>query len=144
MITLEPIDAHNRDECIALSVAPDQKKWIMDNIDSLTLSGKDPLIEPFGIMEDGVMIGFFMIGFDEEQDIYLAHRFMIDQRYQKQGKGREGFRLMCELVRARGKEKMRLLYKPDNLIVGKLVATYGFMPTGDKVNGETMLEMIFH
>ena len=64
MILLVDITPENYNECVSLSVAPEQKGFVAANSDSLAEASAEPGFHPVGISNDGQLVGFAMYGYD--------------------------------------------------------------------------------
>lgn len=153
MIRLEKVNAKNVWSLLKLHVAKDQAPFVAPNNSSLieaylAIAGNGHAF-PFGIFADEVPVGFLMIGFDVDDSFenppqiaygnYSIWRFMIDERYQNRGYGKEALRLALEFVRSYpcGKaEFCYLSYDPDNIKAKKLYSEYGFIENGEMDDDE--------
>lgn len=143
---IEKITPMNWHDVEDLRVGKDQN-FLADNVSSLALAGvireAGFHVYTFGIYLDEEPIGFAMIGydipFDDENDEYEKYwftrssyflwRFMIDERYQKQGYGRQALGLILDFIRsapARQAKYVWLCYGLDNVVARKLYASIGF------------------
>lgn len=151
-IRLEKVDYNNYEELIELQVKDSQRGFVSSNIKSLAeayatiASGGVAL--PFGIYHGDIPIGFIMFGYCATLDdvhlfydgyrvetadfmigSYYIWRFMIDQRYQGKGYGKEAFRLALDYIRSFpcGSAKCCYLdYNPDNEAARKFYRSFGF------------------
>lgn len=153
MVHLEKIDKHNVWDIVELKVAPSQEDFVATNsesiIDAYTAVGTGCSAFPFGIYDGEKPVGFLMLGFNTnalyEDDLeltknnYLLWRFMIDQRYQKQGYGREAFACALEFIRTwpcGEADYCVTVYEPANEVAKKLYLSLGFEETGLRIDGE--------
>ncbi len=96
-----------------------------------------------GIYKGEEPIGFAMIGYDipfePEDDLnekywftrgsYYLRRFMLDERYQGKGYGREVLRLILDFIRSGPCRKAKvawLTYSHENIVAKHLYASFGF------------------
>lgn len=62
MISLRPIDSSNYRECIELSVAPDQQRFVASNLQSLAEAYVwREAAEPYAVYSDDEMVGFGLL-----------------------------------------------------------------------------------
>lgn len=143
MIKLVPIDENNYIECLKLSVFESQRGFVATNVKSLAQAyiHRDRT-EPYCIYNDDTMVGFVQIIVDDEDNTNMyIWRYMIDQRYQGMGYGKEALKLLIDNIRLRNQFKsITLSYEPENTLAEKLYASFGFVPTGIIDEGE--VEMI--
>lgn len=94
-ITLREINLINFRDCIKLTVADDQKKFVADNTYSLAQAKSNPRLHPFGIYgeeligrnvtADDKMKGFIM--YQLWDGVGFIMRLMVGHQYQGQGYG---------------------------------------------------------
>ena len=142
-IKLLPVNEDNKDAVLALSVREDQP-FVAPNDVSLRqaeeANAEHPgVARPFGIYADDKLVGFCMFVFDpeeeDEDDRYWLWRFMIDQRYQGKGLGRDALHLLLDWVLTfpdGPSERFSTTYEPTNEAAKHLYTSFGFLPTGEK------------
>ena len=150
MVRLEEINYKNVWKIAKLKVKDSQGDFVASNTQSLieaylTLKDNNGKVFTFGIFSDDNPIGFLMIGYDvidpDEDNIpkvsyknYLIWRFMIDEKYQNQGFGKEALKLAIDFIKTFpcGISKYCYLsYEPDNLVAKKLYNEFGFIENGE-------------
>jgi diamine N-acetyltransferase len=153
VISLRPIDSSNYRECIELSVAPDQQRFVASNLQSLA----DAYVwreaaEPYAVYADDDMVGFallFPLADGEDDDSipepgaergYILVRLMVDDRFQGRGYGRAALDAIVELVRDRGLPTIRLSVVPENEQALEFYRRNGFVETGESHGGEIVFE----
>jgi diamine N-acetyltransferase len=153
VISLRPIDTKNYRECLALSVAPGQERFVASNRQSLADAyvWRDDA-EPYAVYADDQMVGFAML-FPLAGDVprypvaadatlrgYVLVRLMIDARFQGRGYGRDALAAIVETVRERGLAKLRLSVVPENEQALEFYRRNGFAETGEIQDGEIVME----
>lgn len=153
VISLRPIDTKNYRECIELSVAPEQERFVASNRQSLADAyvWRDAA-EPYAIYADDEMVGFAML-FPLAGDVprhpvpadatlrgYVLVRLMIDARFQGRGYGRDALDAIVETVRGRGLATIRLSVTPQNEQALEFYRRNGFAETGEIQGGEIVME----
>jgi diamine N-acetyltransferase len=153
LISLRPIDPSNYQECIALSVAPDQQRFVASNLRSLA----DAYVwreaaETYAVYADEEMVGFgllfpFADGADDDaipepgtERGYIIVRLMVDHRFQGHGYGRAALDAILDLVRGRGLGAVRLSVVPQNVQALEFYRRNGFAETGEIHGGEIVME----
>lgn len=151
---LRKITFDNMDEITALTVREDQRGFVASNLDSLAeayvaVSGGF-WAQPFGIYEGGEPVGFVMFGYgslddpDEPQVAagnYCLWRFMIDEKRQGRGLGRQALGLCLDYLRTlpRGPaEQVWLSYEPENSLAKSLYEKAGFRENGQMCGREVV------
>ena len=142
MISLRPIDAGNYRECIELTVAPDQERFVASNLQSLA----DAYVyrdgaEPYAVYSEDELIGFALLyPLDERERGLILVRLMIDRRFQGRGYGRGALEAIIELVRGRKLSLVRLSVVPANQQALEFYRRNGFVETGELEEGELVME----
>ncbi len=152
MITLKPISSSNFETCMGLKVSPAQKKYIASNAYSLAEAYvltqeryETPL--PYGIYHQDKMIGFALAIYqprnpeDERDDkaIYFIPRFMIDEKKQGKGYGREAFKVLMDHLSTQPVGKATELILSVDLSNKAALSLYeaaGFKPLPDEVDDD--------
>ena len=153
---LRIINLNNVWRIVHLSVSDEQKAkdFVATNAESIieayaaNQSGFPAL--PFGLYEDGVPVGFVMIGYgsigdDEEptvvNDSYCIWRFMIDREYQGRGLGRAAMEEVLRFIRTWPCGRATwcwLSYEPENTAAKALYEEFGFRETGETDGDEVV------
>lgn len=142
MVELRKITKENCGECFRLKVKEDQKHFVATNIASLAQAWVwYENAKPFAIYADDIMVGFTMLYVPtEDDDDFYVWRFMIDEKFQNRGYGREAMRLVLEYLKQFNPKEIFLSFEPENELAKKLYQSFGFVETGKIDGGE--LEMI--
>ena len=132
MINLRTITKENIEDILNLSVSKEQKGFVSDNSESLAQAYVyHDTAWPFAIYEDDTPVGFIMMGYYEAKQYYTLWKFMIDQRYQNKGYGRQALLQGLDFI----KEK----FNPDRIYTGVALGNHvakglyesvGFVDTG--------------
>ncbi len=145
-IELRPVDDSNRSDCIKLKVSESQSEYIASNESSLEAAKEHAdVARPFVIYADGVAVGFTMFAFEPDyedpDDRYWLWRFMIDEKLQGQGYGKEALKQIIAYFKENGATNIRLSTKESNVNAIHLYRSFGFVPNGDVNDGETVFEL---
>ena len=110
MVDLRPITEENFEECINLDVKTEQQDYIAENLCSIAeayvaMTSGETVPMPYGIYdsENDTMVGFLMIGYNENGDedlpeaFYCIWRIMIDANCQEIGYGHDAMEKALEL-----------------------------------------------
>ena len=142
MISLVEITRSNWQECVSLSVSSEQKKFVATNAYSLAESKYKPEWYPLGISKDGKLIGFAMYGYDDDTETPWVIRFMLDEKQQGKGFGKEAFGELKNLLFDKyGQCDIRLCVVPDNFNAIRFYESFGFISTGEIFHGQTVYEL---
>jgi diamine N-acetyltransferase len=141
-----PVTIKNWQELINIKVREDQKNFVASNLYSIAQSKFGDEYEghwdlfPFGIYDDDKPVGFLMYALNFSHPTHQAYiqRLMVDENFQGKGYGRFGMNWMLDFFRADERIKVvGISYEPENEVARKLYASYGFVETGNIVDGET-------
>ena len=158
MIRLERINGKNVRDIMMLRVSEMQKSFVARNdvsiIEAYIAITHHGQAFPFGIYDDETPVGFCMIGFGADDDWedapaiakcnYNLWRFMIDERYQGRGYGKEAVRLALDFVRTwpcGSADYCWLSYEPENDVARELYRSFGFAETGE-YDGEELIAVL--
>ena len=145
-IELKPVDQYNKSDCIRLKVTKAQSEYIASNESSLEAAEEySDVARPFVIYSDGIAVGFTMFAFEPDyedpDDRYWLWRFMIDEKYQGQGYGKEALKHIISYFKENGAGNIRLSTKESNVNAIHLYQSFGFAPKCDVNDGETVFEL---
>ena len=145
-IELKPVDQYNKSDCIRLKVTKAQSEYIASNESSIEAAEEySDVARPFVIYSDGIAVGFTMFAFEPDyedpDDRYWLWRFMIDEKYQGQGYGKEALKHIISYFKENGAGNIRLSTKESNVNAIHLYQSFGFAPNGDVNDGETVFEL---
>ena len=136
-ITLKEVDGNNFDEIISLKV----EKYCASNLYSLAQAKVFPEAIPLGIYNDEIPVGFIMYGIEpRDNNEYWIDRFMIDEKYQKNGFGKKALEIIIEKIKQdKTHNKIKISTNPENIIAIKLYKKLGFYETGELHDGEALM-----
>ncbi len=138
-ITLRPITAGNWEQCVELSVEPEQKDFVSSNAYSLAQAAYEDHCVPLAMYHDETMVGFTMYWHLPGEAIYHINRLMVDEAHQQKGYGRAAMEQLITRLRAyqdcRG---IDISYAPENHVAQRLYASLGFRETGEIDDGEVV------
>ena len=153
MIHLEKVDWDNYGKVLKLRVAKDQEDYVADNdcslIHAFLALSEGESVYAFAIYNDDEVVGFIQMGYDDDwtgeeheawlnsdvykkwegKKYYFIWRFMIDEKYQHKGYGKEALKKALEFLRTKpdgDAEYITLSYDRENVVAKKLYASLGF------------------
>ena len=145
MISLKPVTKENLNDVISLSVNDGQKRFVSTNAESLAQAYVySENAYPFAIYRDNEPVGFIMLGYYEAKGYYTLWKFMIDQRYQNRGYGREALGLGLQY--AKEHFDVKELYTGVSLgneVAKRLYRSVGFSETGLTESGMEEMRLVF-
>ena len=139
MVTLRPIDDANREQVLALAVAPHQERFVSDVPDSLQEAADEPdgRARPFALCDGDLVVGFVMLSHDVgDETAYFPNylwKLLVDERYQGRGYGRAALDLVTAWFRERGGPSMLTSAGQGEGSPIGFYERYGFKRTGDIV-----------
>lgn len=126
-IEFKVIDRTNYNQCIELKTSEEQKRFVAPNIFSLVQSAYEPNLYPLGIYKNNEMVGFILYDFDDEINGWSMSRFMVDERFQNQGIGKEALKKFIEFfIEKYGHVQLYTSAEIDNTIAINLYESFGF------------------
>jgi diamine N-acetyltransferase len=136
-VTLRVVNDGNVQQVIDLSVSDAQQAFVAPNVKSLAQAFASTKVWVRAAYADETPVGFLMLYEDEDKPRYYLWRFMIDERYQGMGFGRQAMDLVHERVRARpGGTTVYLTYVPANGGPEHFYKSIGYVDTGEVRGGE--------
>ena len=147
MAEICPVTQHNWEELIDLKVREDQRKFVASNLYSIAQAQFGDEFEghwdlyPLGIYDADVPVGFLMYAFNFEHPKHQAYiqRLMVDENFQGKGFGKFAMKKMLEIFHTDERIKnVSISYEPENDTARKLYASFGFVETGEIVDGESV------
>lgn len=135
-ITFREITSDNYSQVLNLKITPEQEaaKFVSPVVRSLAdawFYRDEGMAYPKAVYEDEDLVGFIMYELDTEEQQVFIWRFLIDQRYQGKGYGRQ----TIEAVLAMAKEQAQITkvvadYVDGNEPMKKILLDLGFEETG--------------
>ena len=144
-ITLRKIDASNFIDCFNLKLAPGQEKYVSNPIRSLAQAYVYySQCVPFGIYAEGKMVGYVMVIYDYDEEVYNIWHMMIDCTFQGNGYGKSALQEVLKYIATKpfGSSKTVLITcNPQNEVAYRLYRQIGFTETGRSDEDELELGM---
>lgn len=142
-VTLRKITAATLRPILSLEVGADQRHhYPRSNAYSIAEAHFAPDAWFRGIYAGETPVGFVMLSLIPERAEYFLWRFMIDQRYQRQGYGREAMRLVIEHVRRLpDATEFYTSHLCGNHGAAAFYQYLGFQYTGDETDGDLLMRM---
>jgi len=149
-VSLREVTDQNRNEVVALRVAPSQKRFVGTVAGALTDAQEIPEGKPWyrAIYAEDQPVGFVMLSWNVTPDPpriigpWFLWKLLVDERHQRRGYGRQAVQLVANIVRANGAAELL-----TSCVVGDggpepFYRRVGFSPTGElDENGEIILAL---
>jgi len=130
-VELEPVTAANWRECAALTVRPEQTRFVAAVTYYLCLCAYGSTWHPLAIRRDGTVVGFCMWGVDDDASRWIGG-LLIDAAAQRSGIARCAVLHLIEQFESEPDcLEVALSYSPDNTAAKDLYASLGFRETGE-------------
>ena len=141
MVELREIIEDNYEAVLALRVSPAQEAFVPTVTQALAQAWVyRETAYPFAVYADGVPVGFIMLGYYAVRDQYTVWKFLIDEKFQRCGYGREALRLAVRWLRETFRvQEVYLGCAHGTHAAERLYAACGFERTG--LETETGFEM---
>ena len=139
-LSVEEVSHANWFEATRLAVSPEQAAFFSAPVVYwLAESRFEPHFRPMVITDGADLVGFLVYGIDPDDGEYWLITFMIDQRFQGRGLGREALNAFLDCFDAQHPyATLKLGHHPDNRIAAHLYESAGFEPTGERIGGEVI------
>ena len=138
MITLEPVTAGNWRDCAALSVRPEQQRFVNPVTHYLCVCAYGTTWHPLAVVRDGTVAGFVMWGVDDDRSRWIGG-LVVDAAAQRSGVARAAIGLLVERFAAEPDcQNAALSYHADNTAARTLYASLGFVETGETEDDEVV------
>jgi diamine N-acetyltransferase len=119
-----------------------QRKFVASNAYSIAQAHFEPKAWFRGIYAGDEPVGFIMLYDDDEKQEYFLWRLMIAGPHQRKGYGQQAIHLLLKYVRSRpGATSLLTSYVPDERGPGSFYRRLGFEPTGEVLDGETVVKL---
>ena len=140
MVELRRIAEDNFIDAFNLKLAPGQESFVSHPIRSLAQAYiyRDQC-QPFGIYEDGRMVGYVMVIYDYDIPEYDIWHMMIDESEQGHGYGSAALDLVIDYIRTKpfgDSDRVALTCDKNNPTAKKLYEKKGFSATGTEDEDE--------
>lgn len=90
------------------------------------------------------MVGFALVAFERQEQVWWICRLMIDRQAQGHGFGRAAMmQIIDRLKRTPGCHRVLIGHHPDNRVAQRLYYSLDFRPTGRRLGIEEILELRF-
>nr|ELR5035430.1 GNAT family N-acetyltransferase [Providencia stuartii] len=141
-IHLRPITKENYESISLLDVFEEQEDFVASNTWSLLEVAYNPEYVTRAIYLDDDPVGFFM--WVPASDTKIAiWRFMVDQKYQHKGIGRQAMKLaLAEIKRASSLQEIEICYNPKNTVAKSFYSSFGFKEIGLDEESKEMLAIL--
>lgn len=133
MVTLVVLTQDNWEDCADLQVSEEQSAFIASNLYSIAEAQFLTGFVVKGISLGDEMIGMLMYGIDPDDGNYWLYRFMIDEKHQGKGYGKQAITLLINEIKQGNIENIPYLmvgYHLDNSSAHYLYQSTGFVPQG--------------
>ena len=146
MVSLRPIDDANREAVEALTVTPDQERFVSGVRESILEAAEHPDAQAlyWAIYAEETLVGFVMSADEVGSPDYIAHylwKLLIGERYQRRSFGTATLDLIIEFFRNRGVGTMWTSAGQGGGSPVTFYERYGFVRSGDLHGDEILLRL---
>jgi len=148
-VRLVPLTLENNRDYYALRTHHSQERFVAsmswsfaDALFPEVIDGAPVVPRLYGVEADGEPVAFMMIA-----EVTPAHpepylwRLLVDRRHQRRGLGRRALDLLCDKLRAEGCTTLVTSWVPGPGTPAPFYRKYGFLETGEMVDGETLVRL---
>ncbi len=145
-VTLKEVDLSNFRQCVRLTVAKEQERFIATNLFTIAETKVDDSLTPYAICHQDTVVGFCCIEIDptnDQEDRYWIPRFMIGKEYQGRGYGRAAMDLIINMLSEYSDcSEIKLSYVPENLAARNFYETIGFSIIDEELQEEIVMSYL--
>lgn len=142
-VILKKIDESNYIDCFKLKLAAGQEKYVSNPIRSLAQAYVYySQCTPFGIYMEDRMVGYVMVIYDYDEEVYNIWHMMIDKDFQGNGYGKSALKEVIRYISSKpfGQSQTVLITcNPENETAYGLYRQLGFVKTGRRDDDESEL-----
>ena len=142
-LTLSVVDvsADNVEAVLAVTPRPEQLRHVNPVSWYVARSAYQDVWHPVGLAtEDGEVVAFAEWAYDDSDSTYALGGIVVDQRHQGRGLGRAVLDALVAHVRSQPQPgAVVLTVHDDNEVARGLYARYGFVETGEVLDGELVM-----
>ncbi|MBQ8782459.1 MAG: GNAT family N-acetyltransferase [Clostridia bacterium] len=144
MVELRKITRDNFEEIVNLKVTENQSAFVSTVSHSLAQAWLyRNTAFPFAIYANNTPVGFVMLGYYEERNQYTLWKFLIDEKYQNNGYGKQALTLAVNYLSSKfNANEVYVGVSDKNETAKHLYMSFGFKPTGKTENGTEELKYI--
>lgn len=144
-VVFKPVDETNFGSVIRLSVAENQKRYIMDNVTTIAFCYIYPTKKPAAVYINDELVGLVCTELDPKTDRHEILVYMVDHQYQGRGFGKATlFALINKMKIERPDKDIYLNFVPGNEKAEGVYRSLGFEPTGELEGEEIVMRFSVH
>ena len=144
--TLKKIDESNFIDCFRLQLGEGQERFVSHPIRSLAQAyvyyGQ---CIPFGIYAENQMVGYVMVIYDYDEEVYNLWHLMIDAAEQNRGYGKAAVQCCLDYIQTKPfgtSNEIKLTCHEENEAALYLYRLFGFSPTGERDEDEIEMSLL--
>ena len=145
-LNLKKIEEENFIECFNLKLKDGQDKFVSHPIRSLAQAYVYyKQCTPFAIYKENIIVGYFMVIYDYDEETYNIWHMMIDETYQGKGYGTRALELCIDYIKSKpfGKSNdVILTCNIDNTHSIYIYKKLGFIDTMERDEDEIIMKLV--
>ena len=145
-LVLKKVDENNFIGCFNLKLGDGQEKFVSHPIRSLAQAYVyNKQCTPFAIYKGNIIVGYFMVIYDYEEETYNIWHMMIDETYQGKGYGSKALKLCIDYIKSKpfGKSNdVILTCNIDNTHAIYIYKKIGFIDTMERDEDEIIMKLV--
>ena len=140
-LSVVELSADNVEAVLAVTPRPEQLRHVNPVSWYVARSAYQDVWHPVGLAtEDGRVVAFAEWAFDDSDSTYALGGIVVDHRHQGRGLGRAVLDALVSHVRTQSRPgTVVLTVHDDNEVARGLYRRYGFVETGDVIDGELVM-----
>jgi diamine N-acetyltransferase len=140
-LSVAEVSADNIEAVLAVTPRPEQLRHVNPVAWYVAMAAHEGVWQPVALVgEDGQVVGFAQWAWDDSDSTYTLGGVVLDARHQGCGLGRAVLDALVAHVRAQPRPgTVVLTVHADNELARGLYARYGFVETGEVLDGELVM-----
>jgi diamine N-acetyltransferase len=140
-LSVAEVCADNIEAVLAVTPRPEQLRHVNPVAWYVAMAAHEGVWQPVALVgEDGQVVGFAQWAWDDSDSTYTLGGVVLDARHQGRGLGRAVVDALVAHVRAQPRAgTVVLTVHDDNELARRLYTRYGFVETGEVLDGELVM-----
>jgi diamine N-acetyltransferase len=140
-LAVAQVTADNVEAVLAVTPRPEQLRYVNPVAWYVAMAAYQGVWQPVALVgDDGEVVGFAQWAWDDSDSTYTVGGVVLDARHQGRGLGRAVLDALVAHVRAQPRPgSVVLTVHDDNGLARGLYARYGFVETGEVLDGELVM-----
>ncbi|MHB8066198.1 MAG: GNAT family N-acetyltransferase [Ruminiclostridium sp.] len=139
-IKLKDVNKSNWTQCINIEPSVSQRHFIGSPVSYFIAQSKyEKWMKPIAIYNNNEVVGFLQYGFNKELDSFWIIGLVIDEKYQRNGYGKQALLKLLHLIKEKRMDRpVYAGHKPDNYVMENILKSIGFSKSDYMLEGHVV------